>query len=408
MQNFTPTNSDNLVFSVTPVSVGGSVSGTTTVAAGVTSGSISGLSFTGSTTGASQTGTFTVNDANATNSGAIGTVTVNVLDHASPGLSDASVSVNLLKGATASVSTTLSNDSGYRAGLQIGVVTSGLTYSGTSLIAQGDNRVLSAVVVNSSYDPAYYQVYTIGLSDGALPGATTLDEQDLHGQRHRRLRHGQQGECEYHVRHGLDRRRRRHGQCLRRPRIDGKRQRRGTDGAAMVGSVAKLLYGTPSEAKTAVSMAWRTRTVTEASNPLLISDVVNLTGMGPGGGEGQTDKFVLQMSYDPTLLIGGSEADMAAAGGIYLATFDAGTQTWKNAILGNHGDNSGGTANVQGVWNSTDDTALGTWGVDAADHVVWAVVDHNSQFAVIPEPGTLALLAAGLLGLLAYAWRKRK
>jgi len=27
---------------------------------------------------------------------------------------------------------------------------------------------------------------------------------------------------------------------------------------------------------------------------------------------------------------------------------------------------------------------------------------------VVPEPGTLVLLAAGLLGLLAYAWRKRK
>jgi hypothetical protein len=26
----------------------------------------------------------------------------------------------------------------------------------------------------------------------------------------------------------------------------------------------------------------------------------------------------------------------------------------------------------------------------------------------VPEPGTLALLAAGLIGLLAYAWRKRK
>jgi hypothetical protein len=26
----------------------------------------------------------------------------------------------------------------------------------------------------------------------------------------------------------------------------------------------------------------------------------------------------------------------------------------------------------------------------------------------IPEPGTLALLAAGLIGLLCYAWRKRK
>ena len=27
---------------------------------------------------------------------------------------------------------------------------------------------------------------------------------------------------------------------------------------------------------------------------------------------------------------------------------------------------------------------------------------------VVPEPGTLALLAAGLVGLLAYAWRNRK
>ena len=31
-----------------------------------------------------------------------------------------------------------------------------------------------------------------------------------------------------------------------------------------------------------------------------------------------------------------------------------------------------------------------------------------ASVTAVPEPGTFALLAAGLLGLLAYTWRKRR
>ena len=45
---------------------------------------------------------------------------------------------------------------------------------------------------------------------------------------------------------------------------------------------------------------------------------------------------------------------------------------------------------------------------DGATFASYTCIDELEVYAAVPEPGTLALLAAGLAGLLAYALRKRR
>ena len=184
----------------------------------------------------------------------------------------------------------------------------------------------------------------------------------------------------------------------------------------MVGTTATILAGTNSMAAgNTLSMQWRTRTIAESTpggtgvGGALISDVVRLTGMA-GSGTSQTDPFVLQMNYDPSQIsaLDLDPQDVAQAGYVFLAWRNPSSGLWVNAVAGNFG----GTATFMGVGafsalgdtNPADD--LGYWGVDAADDTVWAVVDHNSDFAadVVPEPATLCLLALGGLAML----RRRK
>lgn len=103
---------------------------------------------------------------------------------------------------------------------------------------------------------------------------------------------------------------------------------------------------------------------------------------------------MLQLSYNEALAISlfGSE-DQA-----FLGYLDNGN--WVNAVDGN----TGGTPNfVLGAWNSS--YTLGTYGVDTTNNTTWAVLNHNSDFAVIPEPSTWLLLGFGA-GLV-LVFRKR-
>ena len=182
----------------------------------------------------------------------------------------------------------------------------------------------------------------------------------------------------------------------------------GSGGYGMVGSTATILAGTnASGSSEMVSMAWRTQTQAERTGPGLISDVVCLSGMTLNGTTSQTSPFVLQMDYNPSLLPGGegSEGVWADDERIYLAWLNPSDDQWENAIDGNFGTNAG--CSHPGAW-PTGDMTLGDWGVNTANNTVWAVLDHNSDFSVVPEPSTAALLAAGIIGLTVLACRRRK
>jgi len=86
------------------------------------------------------------------------------------------------------------------------------------------------------------------------------------------------------------------------------------------------------------------------------------------------------MSFDPA-------AVNTAFGSLFyfkLAWFSNSTGVWKNAVLGNSGTTKPTFFNR--AYNPATDFHLGYYGIDAAHHVVWAVVNHNSKFAALQFP----------------------
>lgn len=177
-------------------------------------------------------------------------------------------------------------------------------------------------------------------------------------------------------------------------------------------TTASILAGTAS-GQTDVSMQWRARTADEANtnnNPnAVLSNVLNLSGVYDTGG-GVTDVFLLEMSYTDSALGSLNEAAIALSGELRLGWLNGGT--WTTAVDGN----STPTSNFVGIMTAADFLAtpgtlaskLGSYGVDPASNKVWAVLDHNSQFAVIPEPSTLVVGGLALLGFAGVGLRRRR
>jgi hypothetical protein len=104
------------------------------------------------------------------------------------------------------------------------------------------------------------------------------------------------------------------------------------------------------------------------SNPLA-SDIVNLNGTA---GATFADAIVLQLTYDEATTIALFGSESAAR----LGWFDPTTNQWLLAVDGN----TGGSPSFAG---------------DGAYNP--AFIDHNSDFAVVPEPATTVLMGLGLL-----------
>ncbi len=166
------------------------------------------------------------------------------------------------------------------------------------------------------------------------------------------------------------------------------------NGNTTLGTTATLLAGgNTTDATQSISMTWRARKTSEINGHLLDSDAVDLSGV--------TGIFVFQMSFDTTA----AQLNGQNPYTLFLGWLDE-RGVWENAVLGNS-NHALGTRYIS-AWNSTASGGahstmhLGDYGLDVNNHTVWAVLDHNSEFAVIPAPLALpgGLMLLSIVGVL--------
>jgi|GEM_PF-3378247 len=163
--------------------------------------------------------------------------------------------------------------------------------------------------------------------------------------------------------------------AMRCAMTSGERGHMSMRSAHGLGSNASLRFAAATTAYTC-SLSYRERSSSELSH--LLSDVLDVSGSG-------SNQFLLQLSYSPAVLAAlGTSKPM-------LGWYSSGA--WVNAILGNAGMASLSTAAVDALFVNgpyTEGLPTGSWGHDAANHLVWAVLDHNSEFAATPVTRTAA------------------
>ena len=181
----------------------------------------------------------------------------------------------------------------------------------------------------------------------------------------------------------------------------------------------------------------------------LVSNVMRLHGMGiqaaTSDGRVKTNPFALEATYtqeDYDATYSQDEYIELINGCLFLGWINSaldgdpttitGADRWVHAVQGNY-DNMPDNANrhdehgvigsaiigslqnyidgtatsIQGLTKAAGEIRVGDHGGDPNGNTVWAVIDHNSDFAVIPEPSTYALIG-GVICLATVLLRRRK
>ena len=158
-------------------------------------------------------------------------------------------------------------------------------------------------------------------------------------------------------------------------------------------TTAAILSGSAATDMT-IAATWSAPISTPSTS--VYSDVLTLTNTGTTG------SFVLQMSYDQAAInAAGVDETLLALGWL------DGT-AWVNAVNGNSNGTAAGFLGAYDAGNLAMNQ-LGAYGVDTANNVVWAVLDHNSDFGVVPvpEPATVVMIVGGVL-VLGLGWYRRR